>query len=698
MFTRHWMILITALVTLAVMPAVTVAQDESSTCPAIVERALTEIGNNCQDMGRNSVCYGYYRVDATFTEIMAEDFFSRPADMADLTQLQTITTQPLDTDLDQWGIAVVKAQANIPDTLPGQSVTFLLLGDTTMENVVVPEQPPTVASETVEIVVNTNVNVRSAPSPLANLVGDVQSGAVLPCTGASLEGDWLQVFFMGEPAWISRHAVQTNDDLNRLQVVAGAQYAPMQAFRFETGIARPTCPEMPPSAVIVQSPSQTMVTLAVNGAEITLASTVALQSTPQNTMRLSTLDGSAWLDGGRTIVPAGFTIEAPLSNGQVAGDWQNFRAMTPGELNGFLPLQHIPNAVLRYPIQIPTPAQIAALQPQARPQPQATAVVVVPTPMPPCTIRTDQVNAVGIHVGPGYNRSIITWLPADRDIDVLGYAEAVDGSLWWKVDKNQAAPHSAASETWVAQSEVMSHGNCDLAAVDQANVPPIIIQMTPTRPPPPTPEPAEPDEPQPVVEDYYINFRADDYELNRGDCTYVRWDVEHIDSVFYEGHGTVGHAEAYECPDSTKTYELRVVLRGGQNVYRNLTIDVTDSAEPDLGTGDVQMTLRWDSRADIDLHVIDPRGEEIAFYNPYSSSGGQLDVDANFPCGQNMFYVENIFWPTGRAPSGMYQVFVRELSLCGDSSPTWELTVRVDGRTVLVETGRGDSRTYTVHR
>ena len=33
-----------------------------------------------------------------------------------------------------WGIAVLKAQANLPDALPGQNVTFLLFGDTTVDN------------------------------------------------------------------------------------------------------------------------------------------------------------------------------------------------------------------------------------------------------------------------------------------------------------------------------------------------------------------------------------------------------------------------------------------------------------------------------------------------------------------------------------------------------------------------------------
>ena len=45
-----------------------------------------------------------------------------------------------------------------------------------------------------------------------------------------------------------------------------------------------------------------------------------------------------------------------------------------------------------------------------------------------------------------------------------------------------------------------------------------------------------------------------------------------------------------------------------------------------LGTGDVQVTLLWSSVADLDLHVVDPWGEEVCFDNPVSSSGGELVV------------------------------------------------------------------------
>jgi hypothetical protein len=102
-----------------------------------------------------------------------------------------------------------------------------------------------------------------------------------------------------------------------------------------------------------------------------------------------------------------------------------------------------------------------------------------------------------------------------------------------------------------------------------------------------------------------------------------------------------------------------------------------------LGTGDVQVTLRWQGDADLDLHVLDPGGEEIWFQSPQSSSGGILDVDANGNCEGVRNPIENIYWPKGQAPSGDYSVAVIYYQACGRTEPTdYEVTVTLDGKVI----------------
>jgi IPT/TIG domain len=101
-----------------------------------------------------------------------------------------------------------------------------------------------------------------------------------------------------------------------------------------------------------------------------------------------------------------------------------------------------------------------------------------------------------------------------------------------------------------------------------------------------------------------------------------------------------------------------------------------------LGSGDVQITLVWDDTNDLDLHVIDPSGEEIFYNHTMAASGGRLDVDANAGCGSTTSSPrENIFWPTGQAPNGTYTVRVVFFEACTDPAVSSPFTVNaiVDG-------------------
>ena len=108
-----------------------------------------------------------------------------------------------------------------------------------------------------------------------------------------------------------------------------------------------------------------------------------------------------------------------------------------------------------------------------------------------------------------------------------------------------------------------------------------------------------------------------------------------------------------------------------------------------VGTGDVQATLLWTSSDDVDLHVTDPAGEDIYFGHRNSASGGQLDHDAIPGCGGGTeTHIENIFWPTGGAPSGTYRVYALLYHQCTGGTPvSYELRVTVGGRVVYDSPG-----------
>lgn len=75
-------------------------------------------------------------------------------------------------------------------------------------------------------------------------------------------------------------------------------------------------------------------------------------------------------------------------------------------------------------------------------------------------------------------------------------------------------------------------------------------------------------------------------------------------------------------------------------------------AEDVGGSGDLKVTLMWDFRGDIDLHVIEPSGNELYFKNMKNpETGGELDVD-NIHGGEGA--CENIYWE--HPPKGQYRV------------------------------------------
>jgi hypothetical protein len=75
-------------------------------------------------------------------------------------------------------------------------------------------------------------------------------------------------------------------------------------------------------------------------------------------------------------------------------------------------------------------------------------------------------------------------------------------------------------------------------------------------------------------------------------------------------------------------------------------------------TGDVQILLSWDNYNDLDLVCTDPNNETVWFNNKSIASGGKLEIDMNVNYPDSNSPIENIYWPTGGAPNGNYNVYL----------------------------------------
>jgi hypothetical protein len=92
-------------------------------------------------------------------------------------------------------------------------------------------------------------------------------------------------------------------------------------------------------------------------------------------------------------------------------------------------------------------------------------------------------------------------------------------------------------------------------------------------------------------------------------------------------------------------------------------------------SGDVQVSVSWDAPSDVDLHVVEPSGEELFYGHPASATGGQLDVDSNAGCTIDGRQIENVRWP-GLAPAGTYTVRVDYWDACGVGRTNYLVTLR----------------------
>jgi hypothetical protein len=101
-------------------------------CPDVVKQALDLVVNECGDLERNRACYGNILLDASPKEgIDPQTFaFSQPGDTVPIRDLGTLKLTQFNAETGTWGVAALRAQANLPGTGVGQAVTMILFGDT----------------------------------------------------------------------------------------------------------------------------------------------------------------------------------------------------------------------------------------------------------------------------------------------------------------------------------------------------------------------------------------------------------------------------------------------------------------------------------------------------------------------------------------------------------------------------------------
>lgn len=119
--------------------------------------------------------------------------------------------------------------------------------------------------------------------------------------------------------------------------------------------------------------------------------------------------------------------------------------------------------------------------------------------------------------------------------------------------------------------------------------------------------------------------------------------------------------------------KLLAMLKAGGTLAEGIPPEALQAGNGDAGsiegrlnlygakTGDIQVSLIWNTVDDIDLHVGYSNNmyqETINWRHRHGNSRGILDIDMNARGPQNQSPVENIFWPYNTAPKGNYVIGV----------------------------------------
>ncbi len=285
-------------------------------CPTVIQDALQSANQYCSGIQRNQVCYGNTLISATNWQGVPLPDFGTPGNLVNAADVASLVTAPFDEATQNWGVAIMRLQANIPDTLPGQNVTFVVFGDVQVQNAVAPGA--IVVPNGLTGTATSNPNLRAGPGTDWNVVGSLKVGDQLSVIGKDVTGDWLQIANQSQVRWVAARFVQLEGDPSGLQVIDPKNntqllyQAPMQAFVVKTRLNDTKCDSVPTGGMMIQSPEHLKVNFMANGIEMTVGSTALLKvDEASGSLHVATLAGSVGVKSASSEqqVDPGFALD-----------------------------------------------------------------------------------------------------------------------------------------------------------------------------------------------------------------------------------------------------------------------------------------------------------------------------------------------------------------------------------------------------
>ena len=423
-----------------------IAFAQESSCPAMQDKALSNIAERCAEQEAGTVCLG----GATVTPVLRAPTQSAALDApGDTIAIADIAWLSVSSEDETWGAARALFPAYPADSLTTSESALLAFGNVALflPDLVAP--PATLLD--LKVTAPQGANLRAHPSIEAPIIDRLAVSRGLKASGRLAGGGWLLIHAAPDlSGWISQTVVSKPD--RDLPVFApDAESAPLwlpwQRFEFHSGMNDAPCAAAPESGILLQTsklaaPRQ----FVLNGARLTLAGTAWLQAQASQGMLIHLLDGRARVStaAGDVDLSGGQFVQVMLAravDGElIAGESTPAEAYDYQDLSD-LPIHALPYAARvsldRYTLIKPAPASggspLEALESTA-----------------PCTFSAVSAGA-NIRSRPDPEAPVIAVMAYRESAEPIARGIGADSLPWWKL----------ADRIWVRVDATVFGGNCN---------------------------------------------------------------------------------------------------------------------------------------------------------------------------------------------------------------------------------------------
>jgi len=337
-------------------------------CSNIVKQAIDTVSAQCGKTARGKLCYGNSTITAQFQSGVNTSSvkFQGPGDTVDVNALKQFTLGGMDTAANSWGVAEMKIKADLPDADPSLAVTMILFGDVQLSDAsndanqaVLTQTPGAIARQNQQATAISNAinqqatHVAATATKIAGLEATATAHALTPTpTGTILALKATQAAATATKlAALESTATAAPTATTFIPGVVNGPYKGLQAFYFQSSDTAP-CDQAPHNGILIQSPQgiKQRVTLVIDGATISLGSTVYITAQPNKFLTVNTLEGSADVgSAGQTqTANAGMAVQVPLdANLRASGTPSPAQFYTEDAIRG-LPTRVLPSTSVVY--------------------------------------------------------------------------------------------------------------------------------------------------------------------------------------------------------------------------------------------------------------------------------------------------------------------------------------------------------------